>query len=441
MATRVLMAKLSPTMEEGRVLKWLKDEGDTVEMGDAVVEIETDKATMEVEALGAGVLRKKLVEEGTTVPTGTLLGVVAGEDEEIDELLESATAGGHGAAAAAPDGEAEETGAAEGAEAAEPRLEARRAEAKEPRRRAAGDGEAAEREPGRDGGRIKASPVARRMADREGIELARVRGSGPGGRIIKRDIEAALREGVAAPSEAPTAGEPVGPEVPFETVELSQMRKAIARNMAQSLGPIPHFYLTTEIDMERVLALRAELNQSLADRDVKIGINEILMKVAARALEEHPNVNVSFAGDHLRRFRRVDIGLAVALPDGLITPVVRNVGAKGLRRISEEAKDLIARARDKKLQPDEYQGATFTISNLGMFGIDEFTAVINPPAATILAVGAVTEKPVVMDGAVEIRARMRVTLSCDHRAVDGATGAEFLATFREMLENPLRIIS
>ena len=223
-------------------------------------------------------------------------------------------------------------------------------------------------------------------------------------------------------------------------MELSQLRKAIARNLVASLGPIPHFFLTREIDMGEVLKLRGQLNEALAESGSKIGVNDILVKTAAQALSEHPDVNVSFGGDHIRRFTRVDIGIAVAVPDGLITPVLRDAAAKGLRQISEESRELIAKARDRKLAPEDYQGATFTISNLGMYGIDEFTAVINPPAATILAVGATQEKPVVVDGTVEVRPRMRVTLSCDHRAVDGTMGAEFLATFAEMLENPLRMV-
>ena len=221
---------------------------------------------------------------------------------------------------------------------------------------------------------------------------------------------------------------------------MSQIRKAIVRNLARSLGPIPHFFLTAEIDMGHVLQSRKELNASLEREGIKIGVNDILIKVAAQALVEHPNVNVSFADDHMRMFKRVDVGIAVAIPDGLITPVLRGADLKGLKTIAAEVRELIARARDRKLAPDEYYGATFTITNLGPYGIDEFTAVINPPAATILAVGATQEKPVAVDGSIEIRSRMRVTLGCDHRAVDGATGAEFLATFREMLENPLRLL-
>jgi pyruvate dehydrogenase E2 component (dihydrolipoamide acetyltransferase) len=418
MATRIVMSKLSPTMEEGRVLQWVKKEGDTVESGDVVVEVETDKANMEVEAVGSGILKKILVAKHATVPTGTILGVIAQEDEDISEILADATAGTEAAAAPASDR------AAARVEPAQP--ESVSSAPAEPLPAPA---------PPQDGGTIKASPLARRMASDRGIALHQIRGTGPGGRIVKRDVEAAAAGTVAAP-----APPEIAIDVPHERVELSQIRKAIARNLTHSLGPIPHFYLTTEIDVGRALELRADLNQSLEERGKKIGVNEILVKTAAQTLLEHPEVNVSFAGDHIRRFSRIDIGLAVAIPDGLITPVLRDVGAKGLMQISDEMRDLIGRGREKKLAPEEYQGATFTISNLGMYGIDEFTAVINPPAATILAVGATQEKPVVVDGSIEVRSRMRVTLSCDHRAVDGAMGAEFLATFKSMLENPLRLV-
>ncbi len=420
MATPIVMAKLSPTMEEGRVLQWLKQEGDAVELGDAVVEIETDKANMEVEAMGTGVLRKILIAEGQTVPTGTTLAVLAEADEDIAAILAEAERGigadGDTAAATSPIA----------APAATPDA------AVEPARRAVAPATHG------DDGRLKASPLARRMASEAGIELAQIPGSGPGGRIIKRDIEAALEADAGA---GPGGGAvELGSEVPFERVELSQIRKAIARNLARSLGPIPHFFLTAEIDMGHVLQSRKELNASLEREGIKIGVNDILIKVAAQALVEHPNVNVSFADDHMRMFKRVDVGIAVAIPDGLITPVLRGADLKGLKTIAAEVRELIARARDRKLAPDEYYGATFTITNLGPYGIDEFTAVINPPAATILAVGATQEKPVAVDGSIKIRSRMRVTLGCDHRAVDGATGAEFLATFREMLENPLRLL-
>jgi pyruvate dehydrogenase E2 component (dihydrolipoamide acetyltransferase) len=415
------MSKLSPTMEEGRVLTWVKKEGDPVESGDVVVEVETDKATMEVESMGSGVLRKILVAENSTVPTGTILAVVAAEDEDISELLAGSEK------AAADIDVAAKAAAAEASPETEVPIPSQQTAATETIDVPAGDG-----------GRVKASPLARRMADEKGVALDSVRGSGPGGRIVKRDIEAVLQPGAAAtPATAPIE---IDSGVPFQRVELSQIRKAIARNLVQSLGPVPHFFLTIEIDMARALELRAELNKSLEATGAKVGVNEILMKTAAQALLQHPNVNVAFAGDHIRRFTRVDIGLAVAVPDGLITPVLRDAGSKGLLQISEETRELIDRGREKKLAPEEYQGATFTISNLGMYGIDEFTAVINPPAATVMAVGATQEKPVVVDGAIEVRPRMRVTLSCDHRAVDGAMGAEFLATFRGMLENPLRLV-
>jgi pyruvate dehydrogenase E2 component (dihydrolipoamide acetyltransferase) len=403
MATRIVMSKLSPTMEEGRVLQWVKKEGDTVESGDVVVEVETDKANMEVEAVGSGILKKILVPENATVPTGTILGVIALKDEDISDILADATAVATAATAPAPE-QAAAPAEQEQTEKVSPAL-AEQVSAPAPP----------------EDGTIKASPLARRMASDRGIPLNRIRGSGPGGRIVKRDAGTLT---ASAPPET-------GIEVPHERVELSQIRKAIARNLTHSLGPIPHFYLTTEIDMGRALELRAELNRSLEARGVKIGVNGILVKTAAQTLLEHPEVNVSFAGDHIRRFARVDIGLAVAIPDGLITPVLRDVGSKGLMQISAEMSDLIARGREKKLVPEEYQGATFTISNLGMYGIDEFTAVINPPAATVLAVGATQEKPVAVDGSIEVRSRMRVTLSCDHRAVDGA---------RSMLENPLRLV-
>lgn len=413
MATRIMMSKLSPTMEEGRILQWLKKEGDPVESGEVVLEVETDKANIEVEAMGSGVLKKILVPEHATVPTGTLLGVVAAEDEDISDILAEAvpatgSAAGHTGATPAT---AAPSGTTPSAATAAP--------------------------PVHDAGRVKASPLARRMAEERGIELRLVRGTGPGGRIIKRDVETAATAGAPAIT---AAGTELGLVPPYDRVELSQLRKALARNLVQSLGPVPHFFLTTEIDMGRVLELRAELNKSLEHTGLKIGVNEILLKTAAQALLEHPNINVAFAGDHIRRFTRVDIGIAVALEDGLITPVLRDVAVKGLRQISVESRELIARAREKKLAPEEYQGATFTISNLGMYDIDEFTAVINPPAATILAVAATQEKPVAVNGATEIRSRMRVTLSCDHRAVDGAMGAEFLATLKRMLENPLRLV-
>lgn len=424
MATRVVMAKLSPTMEEGRVLHWMKKEGERVEMGEPVVEVETDKANMEVQAMGAGVLRKIVVAEGETVATGTLLGVVAEADEEIEALLKEVEKSKVEESKAAR----RERGTGDGD---------RREGATAVREAAAvGEATAVRQAPA---GRVRSSPLARRMAAEAGIELGAVPGSGPGGRVIKRDIERALEHG-AAPALAPAAAGPVGPEPPFERVELSQMRKAIARRLVESLGPIPHFYLTIEVDMERAALLREELNEREAESGVKIGINDLLVKAAAQALVRHPEVNVSYQGDHVRRYGRVDVGIAVALDEGLITPVVRNAQAKTLWQIAQETRALVEKARARKLQPEEYSNATFTISNLGMYEIEEFTAVINPPGATVLAVGAVREKPIVVDGEIEVRRRMRVTLSCDHRAVDGAMGARFLDTYRTMLEKPLYLV-
>ncbi len=440
MATKVVMAQLSPTMEEGRVVDWKVSEGDEVAQGDVVAEIETDKANMDVEAMGAGVLRAIVVEEGETVPVGALIGVIGEPDEDVSDLLEEA-----GGAAEAPD-EAEAAGAPDEEPAAEEEPADAEAPAGAPDEEAAPDAEPAAPsgptpsppEDGDAGRRIKVSPVARRMAEEAGLDLRRLEGSGPSGRIVKRDVEAARERGVEL-------GAPAGPErLTGERREASQMRKAIARRLTQSLGPVPHFFLTTEIDMERALDLRAELNEIRGAGEEggpeKIGVNDLLLKAAAEALVRHPEVNASWDDGDVVRHGSVDLGIAVAVEEGLITPVLREAERKGLERISDEARELIRRARDRDLQPEEYQGATFSISNLGMYAIDEFTAVINPPEAGILAVGRTKEKPVAVDGEVVVRRRMRVTMSCDHRVVDGATGAEFLETYREMLERPLHLV-
>ena len=432
MATKVVMAQLSPTMEEGKLIEWKFAEGDAVSQGDVVAEIETDKANMDVEALGGGVLRKIVVQAGATVPVGALIGVIAEPDEAIDELLaeaEAATADGAGPPETAPEAAPETAPEAVG-------------------RPAGGDGAAAAAEPPADGGRIKASPVARRMAAEGGIALAGLTGSGPGGRIVKADVEAALAAGatptptpVPAPERTPMPLPEALPPIPHledRLEEASQMRKAIARRLVQSIGPVPHFFLTTEVDMGRALELRADLNARAAEG--KIGVTDLLLKAAAEALNRHPAVNASWEENAIRHHGAVHLGIAVAIDGGLITPVLRDAGRKGLRRISIEARDLITRARDRKLAPEEYHGGTFSVSNLGMFEIDQFTAIINPPEAGILAIGQTAEKPVVVDGEVVVRKRMRVTMSCDHRVIDGATGAAFLATFKAMLENPLEMI-
>lgn len=433
------MAQLSPTMEEGKLIEWKVAEGDAVAQGDVVAEIETDKANMDVEALGGGVLRKIVVPAGATVPVGALIGVIAEPDESIDDMLaEAQAADGAGPAEGTADEPAAPAGAPEPAEPAEV--------AADPAAAATGDGAAAAA-----GGRIKTSPVARRMAAESGIALAGIAGSGPGGRIVKADIEAVLAAGAPgvaptpAPAPAPSAAEPVPPapvplppELEDRIEEASQMRKAIARRLGQSIGPVPHFFLTTEVDMGRALELRADLNARFTDG--KIGVTDLLLKATAEALNRHPGVNASWEESAIRYHGAVHLGIAVALDEGLITPVLRDAGRKGLRQISVEARDLIARARARKLAPEEYQGGTFSVSNLGMFEIDQFTAIINPPEAGILAIGQTVEKPVAVDGEVVVRKRMRVTMSCDHRVIDGATGAAFLGAFKAMLENPLEMI-
>ena len=439
MATKVVMAQLSPTMEEGRVVDWKVSEGDEVKQGDVVAEIETDKANMDVEAMGSGVLRKIVVEAGETVPVGALIGVIGESDEDISDVLEEGGGAEAEEPAPAPGEAVEEEGAGAEAEAGEAAPGAAAAEAATSAEAPAAPEEPApEAAPREDGGRIKASPVARRMAEEAGLDLGRLEGSGPSGRIVKRDVEAARERGTAP-------GAPTGPErLTGERREASQMRKAIARRLTQSLGPVPHFFLTTEIDMERALDLRAELNEIRGvgeeDGPPKIGVNDLLLKAAAEALVRHPEVNASWDDGEVVRHGSVDLGIAVAVDEGLITPVLRDAERKELEGISGEARELIRRARDRDLQPEEYQGATFSISNLGMFPIDEFTAVINPPEAAILAVGRTKEKPVAVDGEVVVRRRMRVTMSCDHRVVDGAMGAEFLETYREMLERPLHLV-
>ncbi|WP_419164006.1 dihydrolipoamide acetyltransferase family protein [Candidatus Palauibacter sp.] len=429
MATKVVMAQLSPTMEEGKLIEWKVAEGDTVSQGDIVAEIETDKANMDVEALGGGVLRKIVVRAGATVPVGALIGVIAAPDESIDALLAEAAAARTAEAAPPEPAVAEEpVGATEARTAYEP------------------DGAGAGAATRAAGGRIKASPVARRMAAEGGIALAGLTGSGPGGRIVKADVEAALASRTAAaPPRGPTPvlppltpPPPPLPHLEDRVEEPSQMRKAIARRLARSIGPVPHFFLTTEVDMGRALELRADLNARFAEG--RIGVNDLLLKATAEALNRHPAVNASWEENAIRYHGAVHLGIAVAIDGGLITPVLRDAGRKGLRRISTEARDLIARARGRKLAPEEYQGGTFSVSNLGMFEIDQFTAIINPPEASILAIGQTVEKPVVADGEVVVRKRMRVTMSCDHRVIDGATGAAFLGTFKAMLENPLEML-
>ena len=422
------MEALSPTMEEGQVVKWLKGEGDAVAQGEILAEIETDKATMELVARGEGVLRKVFVGEGVAAPVGDVIAIIAAEGEDIAALVEGAGEPDAGAAKE-PDAAAPLTPdpkpVAPTVAPATPPVEAATPVATAPAPT-----------------RVKASPVAKRLAREAGLDLATLQGSGPGGRVIKRDVEAAAlaAEAAAAAPAAPVTPWPAPPDTEFEDTPLSQMRKTVARRLTESLGPVPHFFLTVDVDMTRALAARKRVNELLAARGAKASINDLVIKAAAVALTHHPECNAWWQGDSIRRFHRVHIGVAVAVPDGLITPVIRDAHAKGLGQISTEVRELAGRARDKKLQPHEYTGSTFSISNLGMFGIEEFTAVINPPEAGIVAVGAVEERPVVVDGEVVAQPRMRVTMSCDHRVIDGAQGARFLATLKSFLEEPAAIL-
>jgi pyruvate dehydrogenase E2 component (dihydrolipoyllysine-residue acetyltransferase) len=410
MASRVLMPKGSDTMTEGKVLKWLKNEGEQVANGDALVEIETDKVDMEVESMASGVLRKVLVPAGETVPVGQMLAIIGKSEEDISSLI-SSNGGAPAAKAPAEPKEAEAAQPAAAAPAPQPAAPA----------------------PAATGGRILASPLARRIASEAGLDLAAIPGSGPGGRIIRRDVESATAAGAPSRAAAPQFA-PQGPE--FRDEPLSQMRKTIAQRLAQSLGPVPHFYLTIDVDMKKAKELRESANK--LNPDLKLTYNDIIVKACAVALTQHPDVNASFTGNAIRYHNRIHLGIAVAIEGGgLITPVVRDCNFKTLQQISSESKDLIARARTRKLKPEEYTGGTFSVSNLGMMGIVEFSAVINPPEGAILAIGSVEEKPVVESGQITIGYRCRMTLSCDHRVVDGAIGARFLQTLQQILENPL----
>jgi pyruvate dehydrogenase E2 component (dihydrolipoamide acetyltransferase) len=437
MATQVEMPKLSPTMEEGQISKWLKKEGDSVSMGEPLAEIETDKANMEMTALSAGVLRKILIKEGETAPLGQVIAIIGEKDEDISSLLK-------GQSASAPQKKA----AAAGSEQPATPSDTHEAQASTPQQKqvAPGNGHTAAAS-----GRVLVSPLAARMAAEAGISLQSLQGSGPGGRIIKRDIEEAMRAGQSSaqpqraghlravePSRAPSRTGPVSGPSTFRDEPLSEMRRTIARRLSSSIGPVPHFFLTVDIDMERA----AQLRQSLLEMepDLKISFNDIIIKVAAASLIQHPAVNASFQEKAIRYYDNADIGVAVAIEDGLITPVIRSADQKPIGEIAREVRELAERARNKRLRPEEYTGASFSISNLGMFGIDQFTAVINPPEAAILAVGAIESKVVVRDNQMTMRQMMNVTMSCDHRVIDGATGAKFLQTFKKILENPLYML-
>jgi pyruvate dehydrogenase E2 component (dihydrolipoamide acetyltransferase) len=435
MATQVVMPKLSPTMEEGQLTRWLKKEGDKVAMGEPLAEIDTDKATMEMQALSNGVLRKILINEGESAPLGQPIAIIGEADEDISELLKTASA---------KPAKAEDATEKLPESDAAPAVEAESTEPDAARPSPSGDGHKPSAAPT---GRVFISPIAARMAGDAGIDFKTIQGSGPGGRIIKRDIESAISEREKAPSTRPAVGKlnlprrgdkgAVYAPSAYRDEPATEMRRTIARRLVTSLGPIPHFFLTSEIDMERAAETRRALNDLYPD--LKLSVNDLIIKVAAISLIQHPQVNASFQDKTIRYYEHADIGVAVATENGLITPIVRAADVKELTDIATEVRELADRARARKLKPEEYTGATFSISNLGMFGIEEFTAVINPPEGAILAVGAMAPKAVARDGQVVVRQTMRVTLSCDHRVIDGATGAKFLQTFKQIMENPLYI--
>jgi pyruvate dehydrogenase E2 component (dihydrolipoamide acetyltransferase) len=419
-ATNVYMEALSPTMEEGRVAKWHKREGDAVKSGDTLAEVETDKAVMDLVARADGVLRQVAVAEGQTVPVGTVVAVIAAPGETVGAAPASAP---RTATASSGSGK-RETGNVAVATAPAPVTVTPLPSA-----------------PPTDATRVKASPLARRIAKEAGVDLKLVAGSGPGGRVVKKDLERAPTAAAAAPVPVSRFPIPERSGAPYEDVPLTQIRKTIARRLATSLGPIPHFFLTSEVDMERAAEAREALNQQLGDQaGGKVSFNDIVIKATALALVKHRACNAWFQDDHIRYWNEVHIGMAVAVEDGLITPVIRNADVKSLAEIGREARELADKARSRRLQPSEYTGSTFSVSNLGMFDIDQFTAVINPPEAGIIAVGSIVQKPVVLDGQVTARRRMRLTMSCDHRVIDGATGAAFLRTLKQMLENPLAML-
>jgi pyruvate dehydrogenase E2 component (dihydrolipoamide acetyltransferase) len=457
MITKVVLAKLSPTMEEGTIVQWSKKEGDAVKVGDVLAEIETDKANMEMEALGSGVLRKLLVPAGGKAPVGALIGVIADPGEDIAPLIAEAAAA---AAASAP---APASAGAPPAEAGHatpsaPASGSAAGRAPAPRGPAAGDALAPAFAPAPSpssvasaaaatapGGRIKASPLARAIAAQKNVPLASVPGTGPGGRIVKRDVEGYVAAPPApAPAVAGRAAAPASrPAVPVPSVRpgtaipLTSMRRTIAKRLAESLYTAPHFYVTVEIDMDAAVSLREQL---LRAEEVKVSYNDLVLKACAKALTRFPTVNASWTGEAIHTHADVHLGVAVSLAEGLITPVVRNADRKHVVEISREVKELAARARDKKLKPEEFTGSTFTVSNLGMYDVTEFTAIINPPESCILAVGAVRKVPVVKDDELAVGHRMKVTLSSDHRVVDGALAAQFLAEVRRLLESPVSLL-
>ena len=429
MPIEIKMPALSPTMEEGTLAKWLVKVGDKVASGDIMAEIETDKATMEFEAVDEGTITAIAVAEGTEgVKVGTVIATIAGEDED---------------ASAAPAPKAAETPAPPAPKPAQPTPKPAQAE---PVEAPAVNPPKAQITPSAAGGdRIIASPLAKRIAAELGVDLAKVTGTGPGGRIVKADVEGA-QAGAAPAAAAPTAAAATStpmPDfgIPYEAEKLNNIRKVIARRLTEAKQTIPHIYLTVDIRLDALLKLRGELNKALEPDGIKLSVNDLLIKALAKALIRVPKCNVSFAGDELRKYSRADVSVAVAAPSGLITPIIVDAGVKGVAQISAEMKALADKAKAGKLQPHEYQGGTASLSNLGMFGIKQFEAVINPPQGMIMAVGAGEPRPYVVDGALSVASVMSATGSFDHRAIDGADGAQLMQAFKDLIEAPLGLVA
>jgi pyruvate dehydrogenase E2 component (dihydrolipoamide acetyltransferase) len=448
MPTNILMPALSPTMEKGNLAKWLKKEGDTIKSGDIIAEIETDKATMEVEAVDEGILAKIVVPEGTAdVAVNEVIGVIAGEGEDAKSV--SAPAAGAAPKAEAP--KAEPAKAEVAPAAAAPAKAAEAPVATAPAKA--------------DGSRSFASPLARRLAKEAGLDLSAIAGSGPHGRIVEKDVEAAKKGGgakaapAAAPAAAPTAKPAAAPLAAgpsdeavkklfapdsYEEIPHDGMRKTIARRLLEAKQTVPHFYVTVDCELDALLKLRAELNAAAPEKDgkpaYKLSVNDMVIKALALALKAVPDANVSWTENAMLKHKHADVGVAVSIPGGLITPIIRDACHKTLSQISNEMKDMAARAKARKLKPEEYQGGTTAVSNLGMFGVKDFAAIVNPPHATILAVGAGEQRVIVKGGQPAVATVMSVTLSTDHRAVDGALGAELLAAFKGYIEKPMAML-
>jgi pyruvate dehydrogenase E2 component (dihydrolipoamide acetyltransferase) len=440
MPTELKMPALSPTMEEGTLAKWLVKEGDTVSSGDILAEIETDKATMEFEAVDEGTIGRILVGEGTDgVKVGTAIAILLEDGEDA-----SAAAA---APPSAPKADAAPASAPAAAPTPEPEVRGYGSNPAEDKQIADAQLSEAPRASGGSGNRIKASPLARRLAEQQGIDLAALKGSGPGGRIVKADLEgaaAAPKAVPAAPSAAaapPPTAQATTSDIPHAAEKLSNMRKTIARRLSESKQTVPHIYLTVDINLDALLKLRGQLNASLEPRGVKLSVNDLLIKALAVSLIQVPECNVQYTGDQLLKFSRADISVAVSIPSGLITPIIVDAAGKGVAAISTEMKDLAGRAREGKLQPQEYTGGTASLSNMGMYGIKQFEAIINPPQGMIMAIGAGEKRPYVVNDSLQIATVMSATGSFDHRAIDGADGAKLMQAFKQLVENPLGMLA